>query len=49
MNRKIILHLICVIAGVNGLAILLSGGVSFLMRDALSDSMGLVLTGLLLF
>lgn len=48
MNRKIILHLICVIAGVNGLAILLSGGVSFLMRDALTDSIGLVLTGLIL-
>lgn len=49
MNRKIILHLICVIAGVTGLAILLSGGVSFLMKDRLNDSITLSLTGLILF
>lgn len=49
MNRKIILHLICVIAGVNGLAVLLSGGVSFLMRDKITVSIELTLTGLILF
>ena len=49
MNRKIILHLICVIASVTGLAVLLSGGVSFLMKDKLTDSVALSLTGLILF
>ena len=46
MNRKIILHLICVIASVTGLAVLLSGGVSFMMKDKLTDSVALSLTGL---
>ena len=45
MNRKIVLHLICVLNAIIGIAILISGAVAFLMRDPLFERLTLCGTG----
>ena len=45
MNRKIVLHLICVLNAIIGIAILISGAVAFLMQDPLFERLTLCGTG----